>query len=211
MSVDDIIEKYKRCMQEQTHKMSELKRTMQDYDRNLRDVGEQHRAKPPRRKAAAETEVVLKGGETRRQEAARLETGREDGLRDELKAAKEKISDLTKENARLQEQLKGVRYEVRTLRRSQTTPSQSTVSEPGGLVKDMQMMTRDLMQLAHLTKSIQAGTDVDVRYLLGGDQYETYPEDVSELLHAMRTHMNEVRSGMSDLYAEHCGSKCVSQ
>jgi len=213
LDVDDIIEKYKRGVVEQTCKMSELKRSMLEYDKSLHRASETSTAKSAKRHAAmqdAKDRLI----QSLQEELSNLRSRRSDtDLREDLKAAQEKVKELTQANARLQEQLKGVRHEVRALRKPATDfhPVTSPHSESRPWIKELQSLSRELTQLVHLTRSLKSGEELNMKYLLGGNQYETYPEDAERLMQVMRTDLNEVRTEVGNLYAEHCGSKCAPQ
>jgi chromosome segregation ATPase len=213
LDIDDIIEKYKRGVSEQTSKMSELKRSMLDYDRSLHHTAEISTGKATKRHAAVQ-DAKDRLIQSLQEELAGLRARRGEGdLKEDLRSAQEKVKELTQANTRLQEQLKGVRHEVRTLRKPSIDPRPlvSPNSEPRQLIKDLQSMSRELSQLVHLTRSLKSGEELDMKYLIGGNQYETYPEDVERLMQVMRKDLNEVRSEVGNLYAEHCGSKCAPQ
>lgn len=205
LDVDNIIEKYKRCVAEQTTKMSELKRVMADYDRSLSHT---RTAKVTRLSQPDAKDALI---QSLREEIENLKAKRtESDLREDLRIAHEKVKTLTQENNRLQEQLKGVRHEVRTLRKPGKDPLPAP-PEPRNLTRDLQGMSRELTQLVHLVRSLKSGDELDMKYLLGGDQYHSYPETVESLLQIMRKDLNEVRTEVSNLYADHCGSKCAPQ
>lgn len=213
LDVDTIIEKYKQGVTEQTCKMSELKRSMLEYDKSL------HRVSKASTEKATKRQTTLQDTKDRliqslQDELTTLRSRRSDSdLKEDLRLAQEKVKELTQTNSRLQEQLKGVRHEVRTLRKPavDTSSLTSQPSQPRQWIKEMQSLSRELTQLVHLTRSLKSGEELDMKYLLGGNQYETCPEDMERLMQGMRTDLNEVRTEVGNLYAEHCGSKCAPQ